>query len=114
MLFLGLFRIARAGRLRDLFQSKKGFKHFMVICTVIAIFAIWADFNALNELNLTQIYLYSWQIEYNTVHTYLRDIGLLLVPIAVLLFWCLRRVSCESPRQTATRDAGTQRSSALE
>ena len=95
MLFLGLYRIAFARQLIAVFQGVRGFLNFVLICGLIAILAIWADFNALDPANLRQVYKYDWQIDYNVVHTYLRDIGLLLMPIAGLLFWCVWHVGIE-------------------
>jgi len=95
MLYVGLFKIAVADSLRDVFQSRKGFHHFFVICGIIAVLAVWADFGALNPVRQNECYHQDWQKQYNRLHVYLRDIVLLLLPIAGLLFWTLFRVGRE-------------------
>lgn len=95
MLYMGLFKIARAERLVAVFQTKKGFLQFVLICGIIAVFAVWADFNSLDPVGLESTFNYAWQKAYYTAHVYIRDIGLLLLPIAGLLFWTLRCVADE-------------------
>ena len=95
MLYLGLFRIAVAGKLVAIFQSIKGLIQFMIICGIIAILAIWADFNSLNPAKQDTLFYYDWQKSVNVLHVYVRDIVLLLMPIAFLLFWTMRQVSTE-------------------
>ena len=95
MLYAGLYKIANARSLRALFQTHKGFLHFVLICAIIAILAIWADFNGMSAENQRRIFLRGWQRQYNTLHVYGRDIGLLLMPIGWLLFWCLGKFANE-------------------
>lgn len=99
MLFIGVFRLGDAHKLAAVFQSVKGFIQFMVVCAIIAILAIWASFKSLGSDNFSAQYgpysVAAWQWQYNTVHVYFREIGLLLMPIAGLLFWGLRRVGEE-------------------
>lgn len=95
MLYLGLFRLALANNLVAVFRSLRGFVEFLVICALIAILAIWADFNSTAPQKQSATFLHQWQSEYNVIHVYLRDIGFLLMPIAWLLFWTLHRAARE-------------------
>lgn len=95
MLYLGLFRLASARRLAVVFQSIKGLIQFIILCGIIAIMAIWADFNSTSPDRQKIFFSEEWQMTYNVVHVYLRDILLLLVPIAGLLLWTLIRVGDE-------------------
>jgi len=96
LLYVGLFKLARAGSLRAVFQSFRGFLDFVLICGIIAVFAVWADFRTLDPTTQELAFSHEWQRDYNTIHLYVRDIGLLLMPIAGLLFWTLKTLSAES------------------
>jgi hypothetical protein len=95
MLYLGLFRLALARRLTAVFNSIKGFVQFLVLCALIAILAIWADFGSMSPSKHAVSFYETWQRDYNIIHVYLRDIGLLLMPIAGLLYWTLKKVANE-------------------
>ncbi|MEW5982823.1 MAG: hypothetical protein AB1806_10695 [Acidobacteriota bacterium] len=99
MLYLGLFRLGAAQRLASVFGSLKGLLQFIIVCGVIAILAIWADFNSMSPDRQNAAFHYRWQRQYNVWHVYVRDIRLLLLPIAGLLYWTLRRVSRELDRR---------------
>lgn len=109
MLYLGLFRLAVARRLMAVFRSFRGFIEFIIICAFIAVIAIWADFNSLNPAKLASDFYKPWQRNYYVVHVYLRDIGLLLLPIAGLLYWTLRRISRELRDEKNKKTAGRVR-----
>jgi hypothetical protein len=87
LLYLGLFKLARAKALMHVFQNKRGFLHFVVLCGIIAVCAVWADYNGLNRLRLEHLFNSEWQREYMELHVFLRDVVLLLFPIGWLLFW---------------------------
>ena len=95
MLFTGLYKIGMANSLKLLFQSQRGLLYFILICGVIAIMAIAADFNGMSAPNQERIFTAEWQKQMNRAHVYGRDIGLLLLPIASLLFWALKRIALE-------------------
>jgi hypothetical protein len=95
MLYVGLFKIALAESLAAVFQSIKGFFQFVVICGIIAVFAVWADFNSMDSVNVNAFLRFDWQKTLYRIHVYVRDIGLLLVPITGLLFWTLLRFGQE-------------------
>ncbi len=87
LLYVGLFKLARAKALMDVFQNVRGFVHFVVICGIIAVFAVWADYNGLDRLRLEHLFNNEWQRQYMEVHVFIRDVALLLFPIGWLLFW---------------------------
>jgi len=96
LLYLGLFKLARARALLDVFQNLHGFIHFVLICGIIAIFAVWADYRELDPLRMERIFNNEWQRQYMEFHVVIRDIFLLLLPIGFLLFWTLQRVAIEA------------------
>jgi hypothetical protein len=95
MLFGGLYKVAMTGNLKKLFQSRTGFRQFMLICAIIAIIAAAADFIGTKSEYLQAVFPEAWQRTYHVAHIYIRDIGLLILPIAGLLFWTLLRVGEE-------------------
>jgi len=96
LLYLGLFRLARAKALLEVFQNLRGFLHFVIICGIIAVFSVWADYRELDPLRLEHLFSNDWQREYMEIHVVTRDIILLLLPIGFLLFWTLQCVAAES------------------
>jgi hypothetical protein len=99
MLCLGLFKIARRECLLPFFKDTKGFLLFVLVCAVIAVLAVWADFNSVNGALPTHEFMKSWQVEYYFVHVHLRDIALLLLPIAGMVFWTLGEIGREMGKQ---------------
>ena len=99
LLYVGLFKLARARALLEVFKNFQGFVHFVVICGIIAVFAVWADYNGLEPLRLEHLFANEWQRQYMEAHVFIRDIGLLLFPIGWLLFWTFWRVSHEMKAQ---------------
>jgi len=104
VLYVGLFKLARAKTLHDVFVNAKGFVHFMSICGIIAVFAVWADYRGLDPSRIERIFPEAWQRTYLQIHIVVRDIFLLLLPIACLLvwtLWCLGHERHERARATA-------------
>jgi hypothetical protein len=99
LLYLGLFRLARARALSEVFKNVYGFLHFVVICGIIAVFAVWADYRELDPVRLEHLFTNEWQRRYMEVHVVTRDIAFLLFPIGILLFWTLKCVAAESPKE---------------
>ena len=95
LLYGGLFKLARAKALAKVFGQKKGVLYFMVICGMIAVFAVWADFRTLDPVSMERIFPQQWQRRDMVIHIFIRDIGLLLFPISWLLFWTLKHVAME-------------------
>jgi len=95
LLFVSMFKLAMFGRLVDVFHSISGYIQFLVICAIIAILAIWAEFNFLSSNTIKEVYPQEWQRDITTAHVFIRDIFLLLFPIALLLIWVLRRAALE-------------------
>jgi len=95
LLYVGLFKLARARTLMDVFKNWRGFVHFVVICGIIAVFAVWADYNGLDRLRLEHLFSNEWQRQYTEFHVFVRDVGLLLFPIGWLLFWTFERAAHE-------------------
>src|ERR1700680_1154440 len=80
LLYLGLFKLARAKALLDVFRNLQGFIHFVTICGIIAVFAVWAEYRGLDALRLERIFNNEWQRNYMEFHVVTRDIVLLLFP----------------------------------
>jgi len=97
LLYAGVFKLARASTLAGVFGEKRGVLHFMIICAIIAVLAVWADFRTLDPLSLERMFPSPWQRHAMVVHVFVRDIFLLLFPISWLLFWTVKRVSKETP-----------------
>lgn len=95
LLYGGLFKLARAHALLDVFQNRQGFLHFVIICAMIAVFAVWADYRELDPVRLERLFSNEWQRQYMQFHVFVRDIVLLLLPIGFLLFWTLDCVADE-------------------
>lgn len=118
LLFGGLFKLAHHERLLDVFQNRSGFLNFVVLCGVIAIFAIWADTNYVDSERRKLFYPEVWQRNLVEYHIYGRDVGLLLGSIALLLLWTLDRVAHEKKKQVdlkqtqPSKRAGKQRNKA--
>jgi|GEM_PF-6641696 len=110
MLYVGLFKLARARALLTVFQNVRGFLHFVIVCGIIAILAIWADFRTVDPIRLGTMFSTRWQREYMTVHVFVRDIGLLLFPIAFLLFWTVKCVAQEGMKQQPSAPAKASKS----
>ena len=104
LLYLGLFKLARARALVAVFQNIRGFIHFVVICGIIAVFAVWADYRELDPLRLERLFANEWQRRYMEIHVVTRDIILLLLPIGFLLFWTLGCVAAE-PKKATPRES---------
>lgn len=89
VLYVGLFKLARAKTLLLVFQNVKGFIHFISICGIIAVLAVWADYRELDPSRMERIFPEEWQRIYLQIHVVGRDIFLLLLPIGCLLVWTL-------------------------
>lgn len=95
LLFVSLYKLGHHGNLVRIFQSISGYVQFVVICGIIAIFATWADFGFIQSQESIKLYPEDWQQRLIKAHIYIRDIFLLLLPIAALLIWTLKRVAAE-------------------
>lgn len=95
LLFVSLFKLGHHKALKPVFQSVGGYIQFVVICGIIAILAIWADFRTIGSAPIREMFPEQWKQELVQMHVYIRDIGLLLAPIAGLLVWTLNRVGEE-------------------
>jgi hypothetical protein len=105
VLYVGLFKLARAKTLLLVFQNVKGFIHFITICGIIAVLAVWADYRELDPSRMEQIFPEEWQRRFFQLHVVVRDIFLLLLPIGCLLvwtFWCIGHEDPESVDQKPT------------
>lgn len=102
LLYVGLFKLARHRALADVFQNVRGYIHFVVICALIAVFAVWADYNGLDRPRLEHLFNNEWQRQYMEAHVFIRDIGLLLFPIGWLLFWTIWCFSHEKQQHNTT------------
>jgi hypothetical protein len=69
--------------------------NIIVVCGIIAFLAIWADFGFMESPRIFEIYPQQWQRDYTVAHVFVRDIFLLLLPIATLLVWTVRNFSLE-------------------
>lgn len=103
LLYLGLFKLARATALMHVFQNWKGFVHFVVVCAIIAVLAVWADYRGLDRLRLEHLFNTEWQRNYMELHVFFRDIALLLFPIGWLLFWTFECAAHEKSSDSARR-----------
>ena len=98
VLYVGLFKLARARTLYAVFVNNGGFIHFMSLCAIIAVLAVWADFRELDPARTEAIFHSEWQRTWLTYHIFIRDIFLLLLPIALLMVWTLWCLSHEDRR----------------
>jgi hypothetical protein len=95
MLYVGLFKLARARSLEEIFGKHTGFIQFVIVCGIIAVLAVWADYRQLDPLRLESIFPTAWQRQYMEAHVPIRDILLLLLPISSLLFWTVKCIAEE-------------------
>jgi hypothetical protein len=56
---------------------------------------VWADYRELDPLRLAFVFDNEWQRQYMERHIVTRDVVLLLMPIAGLLFWTLQCFAAE-------------------
>ncbi len=102
LLFVSLHKLRKHRSLLIVFQNVNGYLIFILICTIIAILAIWADFVPMEDRWGEIIEAAGWQKRYKITHVYVRDIFLLLIPIAMFFLWTLQGVAREfkKPRES--------------
>jgi len=90
-LYIGTFKLTAHRATGSVFKSPRDFLIFAAACSVIAVMAIHAEFvNAVRPL--LQSPISRWQQLMQHIHVNIRDIGFLLLPIAIYLFWIFRCV----------------------
>lgn len=108
VLYCGLFKFVHAGALHDAFDSSRAFLYFMILCGVIALIAIHADYQGLSRAFTANLFTEAWQSKYLIVHVLVRDIVLLLLPIAGLLYTVFRGFARELDTLMSQFDRITQ------
>lgn len=97
-LYGGLFKLVRCGALKEVFQNSAGMVHFFIVCGVIAIVAVGADYEGLGRAFTADTFPEPWQRKYLLVHILVRDIILLLLPIGALLYNTMLQFAREPDR----------------
>jgi hypothetical protein len=57
---------------------------------------VHADFRFLDGNLIYEIFPQEWQRQYTAIHVYVRDIILLLLPIAFFIVWVLKKIAYEA------------------
>jgi len=100
VLYIGVYKLRMANCLRRVFISVDGFLSFLIMCALIAIMAVWADFTFPEQVFRELEYAEPWMEEYTRNHVYLRDIALLIFPISTLFMWAVFGIIEETKADT--------------
>lgn len=86
-LYVGAFKavVYRVGWF--FFRNLRDYLLFVAIVGVISVLAIHAEMMFFNSPKFAESHPEMWQKTVGEIHVHLRDVGLLLVPISVFLFW---------------------------
>jgi len=98
-LYIGTFKLVVHRATTAVFKSPRAFLIFAAACSVISVLAIHAEFAGLGIDRPATTPQARWQVELGIFHVAIRDVGFLLLPIAIYLFWMfkcvVKELACE-------------------